>query len=87
MFLVPQGKMMIAIIRGGGGGQRVMIEIIISINDENDGRPLNRLIKSNFGAFQNLVGKHSVAGAPASLHNLTKSVSQIFIIVKASSTK
>ncbi len=30
---------MIAIVRGGGGGQRVMIEIIISINDENDGRP------------------------------------------------
>ena len=30
---------MIAIIRGGGGGQRVMIEIIVSINDENDGRP------------------------------------------------
>ncbi len=25
----------------GGGGQRVMIEIIISVNDENDGRPLN----------------------------------------------
>ncbi len=24
----------------GGGGQRVMIEIIISVNDENDGRHL-----------------------------------------------
>ena len=24
----------------GGGGQGVMIEIIISVNDENDGRPL-----------------------------------------------
>ncbi len=23
----------------GGGGQRVRIEIIISVNDENDGRP------------------------------------------------
>ncbi len=29
---------MIAIVRGGG--QRVMIEIIIRVNDENDGRPL-----------------------------------------------
>ncbi len=24
----------------GGGGQKVMIEIIISVNDENDGLPL-----------------------------------------------
>ncbi len=24
-----------------GGGERVMIEIIISENDDNDGRPLN----------------------------------------------
>ena len=30
--------MMIAIVRGGGG-EKVMIEII-SVNDENDGRPL-----------------------------------------------
>ena len=33
--------MIITIVRGGGGGQRVMIEIIIRVNDENDGRPLN----------------------------------------------
>ncbi len=25
----------------GEGGQKVMIEIIISVNDENDGRPLS----------------------------------------------
>ncbi len=31
---------MITIVREGGGGQRVMLEIIISVNDENDGRPL-----------------------------------------------
>ncbi len=30
--------------------------------------------KSNFRAFQNLVGEHSIAGVPASLYNLTKSV-------------
>ena len=38
-------KMMITIISGGreGGGQRVMIEIIISENDDNDGRPLRTL--------------------------------------------
>ena len=29
---------MITIVRGGG--QKLMIEIIISVNDENDGRPL-----------------------------------------------
>ncbi len=39
LFLPSLGKMIIAIVRGGGGGQRVMIEIIISVNDENDGRP------------------------------------------------
>ncbi len=35
-------KKMITIIRGGreGGGQRVMIEIIISENADNDGWPL-----------------------------------------------
>ena len=33
---------MITIVRGGGGGQRVMIEIIISVNDENDGRLLTQ---------------------------------------------
>ena len=35
--------MMITIIRGGreGGGQRVMIKIIISQNYDNDGRPLS----------------------------------------------
>ncbi len=26
-----------------GGGQKVMIEIVISINDENDERPLTRI--------------------------------------------
>ncbi len=35
-----------------GGGQRVMIEIIISENDDNDGRPLScyrlLIIKENF---------------------------------------
>ena len=30
---------MITIVRGGG--EKVMIEIIISVNDENDGRPLS----------------------------------------------
>ncbi len=30
-----------------GGGQRVMIEIIISVNDENDGRPLRRHLLRN----------------------------------------
>ncbi len=35
---------MITIVRGGGGGQRVMIEIIIGVNDENDGRPLSLCI-------------------------------------------
>ncbi len=40
LFLVPPGNMLITIGRGGGGGQRVMIEIIISVNDENDGQPL-----------------------------------------------
>ncbi len=34
VFLVPPGKMMITIV--SGGGQRVMIGIIISINDENE---------------------------------------------------
>ncbi len=38
LFLVPLGKMLIAKGRWGGG-QRVMIEIIISVNDENDGQP------------------------------------------------
>ena len=37
---VPPRKMLITIVRGGGGGKGVMIEIIISLNDENDGRPL-----------------------------------------------
>ena len=27
-----------------------------------------------YGAFQNLVGEHSIAGVPPSLYNLTKSV-------------
>ena len=27
--------------KGTGRGQKVMIEIIISVNDQNDGRPLN----------------------------------------------
>ena len=31
---------MITIIRGEGGDQRVTIEITISVNDENDERPL-----------------------------------------------
>ncbi len=35
---------------------------------------VNRLIESNFRAFQNLVSEHSVAGVPASLYNQTKSV-------------
>ncbi len=39
MFRVRSQKMMITIVRGGG--QKVMIEIIISENDDNDGRPLN----------------------------------------------
>ncbi len=38
LFLVPSGKMMINIVRGGG--QRVMIGIIISVNDENDGQSI-----------------------------------------------
>ncbi len=29
-----------------GGGQRVMIEIIISENDDNDGRPLMQIVNS-----------------------------------------
>ncbi len=33
------------IVRGGGGGQRVMIGIIIEVNDDNCGRSL-RMIKS-----------------------------------------
>ncbi len=37
---------MITIVRGGGGGQRVMIEIIINVNDENDGRPLTLTCKN-----------------------------------------
>ncbi len=28
------------VVRGGGGGQRVMIGIIIEVNDDNCGRPL-----------------------------------------------
>ncbi len=41
--------MMLSIIRGGreGGGQRVMIEIIIS--DDNDGRPLTQTDKHTSG--------------------------------------
>ncbi len=39
LFLVLPGKMIIAIVREAG--QRVMIEIIKSMNDENDGRPLS----------------------------------------------
>ncbi len=32
------------------------------------------VLYSNFRAFQNLVSEHSIAGVPASLYNLTKSV-------------
>ena len=34
-------------IRREGGGQRVMIEIIICVNDENDGRPLTHIWRNN----------------------------------------
>ncbi len=34
----------------------------------------NRPSESNFKAFQNLVGEHSIAGVPASLYNITKRV-------------
>ena len=34
---------------------------------------VNRPIESNFRAFKNLVGEHSVEGDPSSLYNLTKS--------------
>ena len=35
---------------------------------------VNRISKSDFRPFQNLVGEHSIAGVPVSLYNLTKSV-------------
>ncbi len=44
---------MITIVRGGG--QRVMIEIIISVNDENDGQSLI-LIYTSLLFFQLLIG-------------------------------
>ncbi len=37
--------------------------------------PYFRLSESDFRAFQNLVGEHSIAGVPASLYNLIKSAS------------
>ncbi len=43
------------------------LQIILNIQ-------VNRPIESNFRAFQNLVSEHSVAGVPASLNNLAKSV-------------
>ncbi len=42
LFLVTPGKKIITIVKGGG--QKVMIEIIISVNDENDGRPLSQIL-------------------------------------------
>ena len=49
-------KMMITctILRGGGGGQRVMIEIIIRVNNENDGRPLI------YEQYMHTFGSHSM---------------------------
>ena len=40
---------------------------------------VNRPIESNFRAFQNLIGEHSVKGDPASLYNLAKSAPDPFI--------
>ncbi len=37
-----------------------------------------RLSESDFRAFQNLVGEHSIATAPPSLYNLTKSAPDPF---------
>ncbi len=48
LFLVLPRKMMITIVMGRGGGQRVVIEIIISVNDENDGRSLKFHVIENF---------------------------------------
>ena len=43
MMITIAVKVMITIVRGEreGGGQRVMIEIIICGNDDNDGRPIS----------------------------------------------
>ncbi len=32
-----------AVVRGGRGGQKVMIEIVVSENDKNDGQPLTNI--------------------------------------------
>ncbi len=42
-----------------------------------------RLSESDFRAFRNLVGEHSIAGVPASLYNRIKSVQDPYVMIES----